>query len=366
MTFGVAGGYGATGKAVVSELLKSADCEVLLGGRDRSKLNSAVAEFGGRVSATPVDVLDAQSLDEFCRRCSLIINCGGPVILLQDRVAQAAFRARCHYVDPAGLSFVKERMRPHAQQIADLGLSVVVSSGWMPGLTELLPAYAYTQAKTRMESIDSVNVYLSDSGEWSDNALRDGAFYMRKTGLPKPGFFRKGIRVPAKLSQATRKVDLGIPIGRRQFSLFSLAELDEVGRRFNDCDFSAYAYLSGMRTTAAALMIALLPLSEDFATRLMRGIFRRNRLSVGGFVVAHVTGRSKGRKAVLRSAIVFDTGRDYWINAVALVTVARMVSAGKGVRSGVHFLTEAVDPTALMTELRSAGVRQSETLGLCD
>ena len=364
VNFGVVGGYGATGKAVISELLKSGDGEVLLGGRDGLKSKAAAAEFGSRVSAECVDVLDAQSLDRFCSRCSLIINCAGPAKLLQDRVAQGALRARCHYVDPAGLSFVKEQMLPYAQQIADLGLSFVVSSGWTPGVSELLPVHAYLQAKTQMDSIESVNVYFSDSGEWSENALRDAAFYIGKLGFPKPGHFHKGVRVPCKLSEATRTIDLGNSIGRRQFSLVSMAELDELGHRLSDCDFSTYSYLSGVQTTAAALMIALLPLPEKFATRLMRGIFRRNQLPVAGFVVAHVAGRVRGRSAVLKSRIVFETGRDYWINAVTLATVARMVSATKGVQFGVHFLTEAVEPTGLMTELRKAGIGQSEIFEL--
>jgi saccharopine dehydrogenase (NAD+, L-lysine forming) len=366
VNFGIVGGYGATGKAVVSELLKSGDGEVLVGGRDRQKLNAAAAEFGGGVSTACVDVLDAESLDQFCSRCSLIINCAGPVNLLQDRVAHAALRACCHYVDPASLTFVKERMLPHAQQITDLGLSFVISSGWMPGITELLPVHAYLQAKTQMDSIESVDVYFSDSGEWSDNALRDAAFYIHKIGFPKPGSFQKGVRISCKLSEATRKIDLGDGIGHRQFSLVSMAELDEVGRRLRDCSFSTYSYLSGAGTTAAALMIALLPLSERLGTRLMRGIFRRNQLPVGGFVVAHVAGRVKGGRAMLKSRIVFETGREYWINAVALATVARMVSAKKAVRSGVHFLTEAIEPTALMTELRKARVEQSEIFEFCD
>jgi saccharopine dehydrogenase (NAD+, L-lysine-forming) len=364
--FGIVGGYGATGKAVVSELLKSGDGEILLGGRDGIRLEAAVAEFDGRVSTARVDILDTESLDQFCSRCSLIINCGGPVKLLQDRVAHAALRARCHYVDPAGLSFVKERMLAYAQQIADLGLSFVVSSGWMPGISELLPVHAYLQAKAQMDSIESVNVYFTDSGEWSDNALRDAAFYVRKIGFPKPGYFHKGVRAPCKLSEATRKIDLGNSIGLRQFSLVSMAELDDVGRRLSDCNFATYSYSSGVRTTAAALMIALLPLSEKFGARLTRGIFRRSQLPVAGFVVAHVAGRAKGRSAVLKSRIVFEPGRDYWINAIALATVARMVSAAKGVIFGVHFLTEAVEPAALMVELRKAGVRQSEIFELCD
>ena len=69
---------------------------------------------------------------------------------------------------------------------------------------------------------------------------------------------------------------------------------------------------------------------------------------------------------MLKSQIVFKTGRDYWINAVTLATVARVVSAAKGVTSGVHFLTEAIEPTSLMMELRKAGVEQSEIVELCD
>jgi hypothetical protein len=78
-------------------------------------------------------------------------------------------------------------------QPRDLGLSFVVSAGWTPGITELLPVYAHAQAGSQMDSIESLSVYFSDSGEWSDNALRDGVWHLRQTGLPKPGYFRKEI-----------------------------------------------------------------------------------------------------------------------------------------------------------------------------
>jgi hypothetical protein len=321
------------------------------------------------VSAARLDVLDVGSLDEFCSRCSIIVNCGGPVMLLQDRVAQAAFRGHCHYVDPAGMSFVKERMLPHSPEIADLGLSFVVSAGWMPGITELLPVHAHAQARAKMDSIESLNVYFSDSGEWSDNALRDGAWYIRQVGLvglSRPGYFRKGEWVRAKMSQASRKVNLGHPIGLRRFSLFSMPEQKEVGRQLTDCDVLIYSYLAGFRNAVATTMMALLPLPEALAVRLLRGVFRRNRLPVDGFVVVHVLGRSEGRSAALRARIVFEAGHDYWMNGVVMATTARMVSAGKGVQAGVHFLSEAVDPMALMAELRKAGVQQTETFELCE
>jgi len=361
VTIGVVGGYGATGRAVVSELAKSRDSDILIGGRDLAKAKAVAAEFGTRVATARLDVVDARSMDDFCSCCSIIVNTAGPVTILQDRVAQAAFHRHCHYVDAAGMAVVKERIAPHSQEIAALGLSFVISAGWTPGLTELLPVYAYSQAKGRMDSIESVSAYSSDSGEWSENALRDGVAYIRQTGLSKPGYFRTGEWVRATASAASRKVDLGDPIGRRRFSLFTMPELSEVGRRLTDCDFLSYAYLSGLRNAAAFVMLALVPLPEQTSIRLLRNMFRRNRLSVTGFVVVHVVGRSAGRRVVLKARITFEAGRDYWMNGVALATVARMISQGQGVERGVHFLASAVNPVAFVAELQKSGVELTES-----
>jgi saccharopine dehydrogenase (NAD+, L-lysine-forming) len=191
---------------VAADLLKYRDGEILIGGRNLSRATALTANLGNRVSAAHLDVLDARSLDDFCRRCSIIVNCAGPVMLLQDRVAQAALRSRSHYVDVAGLTLVKERLLPHAQQIADLGLSFVISAGWMPGISELVPIYAHAQARSKLDSIESLTVYFSDSGQWSDSALRDAAWYIHQAGLRSPSYFRRGERTRAKMSAALLRV----------------------------------------------------------------------------------------------------------------------------------------------------------------
>lgn len=358
-TFGIIGGYGATGRVVVSELWKSSVAEILIGGRDLAKGTALAAQFGSRVSAVPLDVLDARSLDHFCSRCSIIVNCAGPVMVLQDHVAQAALRSRSHYIGLAGLTFVKERLLAHGREIEDLGLSFVVSAGWMPGITELLPAYADAQARAKMDTVESLTVYFGDSGEWSSNALRDVVWYIRQVGLSRPGYFRKGEWVRAKMSAAYCKVDLGDPIGLGRFGLFSTPELSEIGRRLNDCDVFIYSYLSGLRTVVAGTLIALLPIPESLGVRMVRNVFRRNRLPVDGFVVAQVLGRSQGRKVALTARTVYRERRDYWINGFVPAILARLISEGKSIRPGVHFLADAVDPITLMAELRKAGVEQT-------
>jgi hypothetical protein len=360
-TFGIVGAYGATGRIVASELWKSCAGNILIGGRDLAKGQALAAELADRASAAQLDVLDAHSLDDFCSRCSIIVNCAGPVMVLQDRVAQAAFRRRCHYIDAAGMSLVKERMLSHRREIEDLGLSFVISAGWMPGMSELIPVYADAPARAVMDTIESLTVYFGDSGEWSVNALRDAAWFIHQTGLRRAGYFRRGEWTRAKMSLAFRRVNLGDPVGRRRFVMFSTPELSEVGRRLNDYDVFTYTYLSGLRTAIATTLIALVPLPEGLGVRLLRNVFRRNRLPVDGFVTAQILGRSQGRRRTLTAQIVYRQRRDYWINGLVLATISRMVSESRGVPVGLHFLADA-DPIALMTELRRAGLELIENL----
>lgn len=361
VTFGVVGGYGATGKVVVSELWKSCQGEILIGGRDAGKGSACAAEFDRRVSAAPLDVLDSRSLDDFCSRCSIVVNCAGPVMVLQDRVAQAAFRAHCHYLDLAGLLFVKERLVPHRQEIAASGLSFVISAGLIPGITELLPVYAEAQARAKMDTIESLRVYFADTAEWSDNALRDAAWFIRQLGSRPRGFFRKGEWVRANIFNASCKINLGGRIGLRRFFTYSTSELKEIGARLKDCTLLPYACVPGVRTALAATLIGLLPLSQSSGARLLRNAYRKNRLPVGGFIVAQIIGRFQGRRLTLTVQIIYEEDRAYWVNGLVPATVARMISEGKGVQTGVHFLANAVDPVALMAELRKSGVEQTET-----
>ena len=364
--FGVVGGYGATGRMVVSELRRSTQGEILVGGRDLAQAKALAAEFDGRVSAARLDVLDATSLDGFCSRCSIVVNCAGPVRVLQDRVAQAAFRARSHYVDGAGLGLVKEPMMTRSWEIADGRLSFVISAGWLPGLTEVAPLYAKAHARAKMDEIASLTVYFGDSGDWSANALRDAVWYIRNAGVNKPFYFHRGERVSAGMSAASRKTNLGGRIGEVLVSMYPLPEQVEIGQRLQDCDFFAYSYLAGRQVVLAGALISMLPLPEKLGVRLLRNAFRKSRLPVGGFVVAQVRGRAQGRRVVATTQVTYPKNKDYWMNGLVLATVARMVAEGNRIQVGVHFLADAVNADVLMAELLKAGVELTETLEPCE
>jgi Saccharopine dehydrogenase NADP binding domain len=361
-TFGVIGGSGSTGRAVAKELRFSTDRAIIIAGRNVSKLRTVAADLGGAVSAVGVDIRDPRSLEEFCAKCSVVVNCGGPVSELQDTVAQAAFRTRSHYVDVAGLALVRESMIPYSRELADLGLACVVSAGWLPGITELLPAYALARSKTRMDAIHSVTIYSGDSGQWSDSAMRDIVWYLRKFGRRRPKCIQNGKWVRAKLTEVLIEKDIGSPMGRLLFSLSCLPEIAELMERFKGYDWRAYTYLPSRRAAIVGSLIALLPFPRDFAIRSMRQSLLAESLPIGGFSLVEIQGRSDASEVSRRYQVRFETGREYWMNAIVAATVARLISEGKGVNNGVHFLMDAVDPVTFMEELRKAGVSQTEWL----
>ena len=365
-TFGVVGGYGAIGNAVVSELHKSSAESILIGGRDEDKAKALASKLGNRVSARRVDVQDTGTLDELCAGCSTVINTAGPVMVLQDHVAQAAFRAGANYVDAASLMIVKDRMAPLSNAIADAGLSFVLSAGFFPGLCEISPAYAEVLARSRMNSLESVEVYYGDTSGWSANGFREVAWLMRHSGSRWRGYFRCGEWVPVSVFKASRKVDLGTDIGVRRFFMSATPELSEIGVRLNDCSFAAYACVPGPRIALAGALIAVLPLSDDFGARLLRNGFRKDHLPMGGFVVCRVLGHSQGRQSTLAAQTVYEEARAYWITGLVAATAARMISKGKAVRRGVNFLVSAVDPSEFMGELQKAGLIQTERFQYCN
>jgi len=190
-------------------------------------------------------------------------------------------------------------------------------------------------------------------------------WYIRH-GLRSPGHFHKGEWVRANPFRAYPKADLGSRLGSRRFCVYSAPELDDVGRLLNHCDFFAHSYLAGFRVVIAGVLVAFFPLPERWGVRLVRSVFRSARLPVGGFVVARAVGRSRGRRLALSVQSFYDEHRQYWANGLVPATLARMVAESKGVTAGLHFLADAADPIAFMTELRKSGLELTENFETCE
>ena len=117
-------------------------------------------------------------------------------------------------------------------------------------------------AKTRMDAIRSVTIYSGDSDEWSNSAMRDIVWYLRKFGRRRPRYIRNGEWVRAKLSEVLAEKDGGSPIGRCLFSMSCLPEMAELLGGFRVCD-GALLHLSAGPTHSNRWIIDRAAASSD-------------------------------------------------------------------------------------------------------
>lgn len=218
-----------------------------------------------------------------------------------------------------------------------------------------------------MDAIESVMVYYGDTGEWSASAFQEIAWFLRHrrsrgSRFMGSGYFDKGEWVNVNVQKASHKADLGGILGPRRFYMGFVPELTEMAFRFTDCALFEYVCLPGFRTTTIATVVSAIPLPRSFSARLLRNAFRKDRLPVAGFVVVKVVGSRGRRSATLTAQVIYKEEQGYWLNGLVPATVARAISEHNGVRTGVHFLADAVDPMAFMGELQKSGFEPTDHL----
>lgn len=135
---GVVGASGAVGRHAAYALRSLGHGRLVLGARRIDPLHTLADGLGGPVEAVPLDVDSAESLEAFCHRCDVVLNCAGPSYRILDRVAVAALATGADYVDVTGDTPVQDRLTgsPLAGEHR-----VLLSAGVLPGLSALLPRW---------------------------------------------------------------------------------------------------------------------------------------------------------------------------------------------------------------------------------
>lgn len=113
-----------------------------------------------------------------------------------------------------------------------------------------------------MDVVESVSVYSGDSGDWSDSAMRDVVWYLRKFGRKRPKYIRRGGLVRAKLAEVLIEKDLDSPIGRRLFAMSCLPETESLFERFKDHDGRAYTYMPSLAHCDRRLVNRVIALAQ--------------------------------------------------------------------------------------------------------
>ena len=125
-TVGVLGSSGTIGRCVAKKLL---DAGVYVMGGQRSK--DTIFEKHDRFKYVRTDISDEESLAEFCRQCSIVINCISPAYIYGNIVAKAAAVAGAVYID--GVDVINDK-----KGLPEDGI-YIKAGGFVPGLSEYIP-----------------------------------------------------------------------------------------------------------------------------------------------------------------------------------------------------------------------------------
>ena len=360
-TIGILGGYGSTGSVVVEELLKSTEYPLLVGGRNLEKAQQISQKNSARITARYTDVFQAKTLSDFCQQCAIVINCTGPGYHILNRVALAAIANKCHYIDTSGEEQVLDSLADRQHEIKQENLVCLLSAGWMPGLSEVLPIYADNLAHQKFDSVNSLELYFADASDWSTTGTIDQLEFLFQNRSGISLFFKQYIKQWKQKDIAIKKaksVILPNPLGKQKVYLCYFENIKKFVAKTNYPIESYIAWLN-WQTFATVLYLRLFfKPTHSKAQQIFKRLYVKNhkkRGGNGGFIVATVNGQSQGKKQKLTVSL-FER-RHYWLTGVVPATAARMILENKISATGCHYLGEAVNAVDFMQELAKVGVK---------
>lgn len=354
-TIGILGAYGNVGAEVVRELARFPGYRLVLGGRDRSRLERLAASSGAGCVVRVVDVEDGASVAGLCAGCDVVVNASR----YTEALAEAVFAAGRHLVDTT--AFRGDLWRDREAALKDRGVHWVLYAGWIPGIPECVTAYLEAVATRRFGAVRSVEVYVYDRNEYRGRGLLDlvgGFFYgpgvmnavefVRRRGrgapAPKPALTDEAARM--RTMPALRIAALPRPAGRKLVM--------SVGRDPRRKVFIAYDP-SVLVPMLRAFWYGTTRTEDWLAEHVVGPSFRRRVERHGPAEI--LRGRANGANGQGLEVEFVETRRDgYWLSGVVPATAARMICEGRLDRSGLLTLDQAMDPIALADELSRVGV----------
>lgn len=354
VTILILGGYGATGRALTTHLLRQVSCQIIVAGRNLDKALAFVNSLRDpRVTAQRVDASDFSSLRQVLSRVNLLLV-AAPTTHHTETVVRAALEAGVDYLDVQYGDLKLAALRAHEREIHEKKLCFVTEAGYHPGLPSAMIRYA----ASKMQCIYSAHVggylnmgplpYTEAVDELMEGFIHYQAQTLKYGAWTDPGQWN------------TRKFDFGEEVGTRScYSMFfeELRCLPAMYPTLKDMGF----YISGSNPLADLILTPIIMLGLKLAPKrgirplgkLMWWAMGRSKPPYKVVLKVEATGMARNREVQIEASVEHEDG--YELTAIPVVAFLKQYDQIR--RPGLHLMGHLLDPDCLFQDMERMGAR---------
>jgi short subunit dehydrogenase-like uncharacterized protein len=236
--------FGATGYTgrLTAEALARRGASFAIAGRDKSKLYALADEVGGpevRVAA----VGDVDTLSDHLADTKVLISTVGPFVELGDTAAEAALRAKVHYIDSTGEGpFIARLITERDAAAREAGICMAPAMGF----DEVPADVCATLATDGMERADVILTYAVPPAA-SRGTIRTALGGIVSSEGP---WIENGARRMVRAGQEQRWAPMPPPLGPKLSTSFPLAEGHLAPLHLDLSSLQLYATVAGPQRLA--------------------------------------------------------------------------------------------------------------------
>ncbi len=376
-------GAGRMGSVIARDLERSGVDKIIIADIDVARAERVAKHLGGRSKAKKVDLTKIDSVTSCLRDADAVANAGWYEYNLL--VTKAAINSEVPYVDLGGLyHMTRKQLRLHKKALASRS-TIVLGGGESPGLTNVLAKLGSSQ----LDSTETIRIRVG-SRDIRNPRSRLFAFpFAVGTVLDElsmnPIVFTKGKYQEIPPLSGEERVNFPRPVGLNtcHYSLHSeLATLPSTIHGVKNVDFKLGVWREFLRMIKSLVdlnLVSRIPINIRGASVSPKDFLVAHFSSVPQHYepIRHVAVRVivRGMKRKLPAERIYEVlagPKDEWQvkNGTAFLTgvVASIVVqllAGRRIKmKGVLAPEQCIEPSTLITELKSRGVQVRERVAL--